>query len=209
MGGKSKEIETIIWDFDGVIVESNAIREKGFREVLEGFSKEEVEVLLEFHRRNGGLSRYVKFRHFFEVIRSENQVNDERVNGYAEKFSIIMRKLMTNKEILIDETVNFIRQSAKKYNFHIASGSDQQELRFLCQELGIKDYFKSIHGSPKPKNDIVREIIEENSYSNLTTLLIGDAINDYEAARLNGISFMAYNSPESVRAKSNFELGLV
>lgn len=69
--GQREYLENIIWDFDGVIVESNHIREKGFRKVLESFPENQVEELLVFHNNNGGLSRYVKFRYFFENIRKE------------------------------------------------------------------------------------------------------------------------------------------
>jgi HAD superfamily hydrolase (TIGR01549 family) len=206
MGAKPK-IENIIWDFDGVIVESNSIREKGFRAVLATYPDDEVEALLEFHRENGGLSRYVKFHYFFEEVRMEN-VNDKTIKIYAEKFSRIMKELMTNKEILIEETVSFIKSNVEKYNFHIASGSDQEELRFLCAELGIADNFISIHGSPKPKNEIVKDLLKAMGYDLSKTLLIGDAINDYEAARANNIYFMAYNTNSILMAKSNLELKL-
>ena len=62
-------IRVIFWDFDGVILNSNKVRDKGFETVLSGFPKEEVDKLLKFHRQNGGLSRYVKFRYFFEEIK--------------------------------------------------------------------------------------------------------------------------------------------
>jgi HAD superfamily hydrolase (TIGR01549 family) len=117
-----------------------------------------------------------------------------------------MKELMTNKEILIEETVFFIKSNVEKYNFHIASGSDQEELRFLCVKLGIADNFISIHGSPKPKNEIVKDLLKATAYDLSKTLLIGDAINDYEAARANNIYFMAYNTNRSLMAKSDIEL---
>ena len=61
-----------------------------------------------------------------------------------------MKKELT-KKYLIAETVYYIKNNYKNINFHIVSGSDQNELRFLCVELGIAQYFKSIHGSPTPK----------------------------------------------------------
>ena len=41
------------------------------------------------------------------------------------------------------------------------SGSDENELRYLCKELNISDFFKSISGSPTPKNILVERIFKK------------------------------------------------
>ena len=80
-------------------------------------------------------------------------------------------------------------------NFHIVSGSDGNELRFLCKKLGLTSYFKTIDGSPIPKKELVNNILKTFSYEIKDTILIGDSINDYYAAKHNQIRFMAYNNP--------------
>src|SRR5690554_2665511 len=189
----SNRIKVIFWDFDGVILNSNEIRDKGFEEVLKQFPKAEVEQLLSFHRENGGLSRYVKFRYFFEEIRNETITQDE-INTWALKFSEIMLSSLKDKALLIPETVNFIKNNYQKYQMHIVSGSDQTELRELCKSLKMDQFFKSIHGSPTPKNDLVKSIIEKEGYKPSTAILIGDSINDYEAAKVNGLYFQAFGN---------------
>lgn len=205
--GTQHNIKTIIWDFDGVIVESNHIREEGFREVLSRFPQEQVEQLLHFHNQNGGLSRYVKFRHFFEEIRGE-VVSEEEVQAYAQRFSAIMLDLMKDPSLLIPLTTKFIINNYAKYNMHIASGSDQKELRHLCYELNIAQYFKTIEGSPTPKSEIVKNLIGYSRYNVQETLLIGDAINDFNAASLNGIHFLAYNGSKELHNKSTLDFNL-
>jgi phosphoglycolate phosphatase-like HAD superfamily hydrolase len=194
MGAKPK-IENIFWDFDGVIVESNSIREKGFRAVLATFPDDEVEALLDFHRENGGLSRYVKFHYFFEEIKGE-EISEEEINKWAAKFSDIMLSSLKDKSLLIRETNIFIKENYKNYQMHIVSGSDQTELRELCISLEIDHFFKSIHGSPTPKNDLVKMIIEKHNYEPDSGILIGDSINDYEAAKVNNLHFQAFGNKE-------------
>ena len=82
-------IKAIFWDFDGVILNSNAIRDIGFEIVLKDFPEDQVNLLLKYHRANGGLSRYVKFRYFFEEIRNEN-ITDEEIGELSENFSKII-----------------------------------------------------------------------------------------------------------------------
>ena len=156
--------ENILWDFDGVILDSMEIRSEGFRKVLKSYPSSEVEELIEYHLKNGGLSRYVKFRYFFEKIRGE-EIKEEKVQELASQYSEIMRAALTFPERLIKEVMDFIKTHAEQFRMHIVSGSDGEELRFLCNKLGIDQYFISIQGSPTPKIDLVNEILEQKRLS--------------------------------------------
>jgi len=188
-----KGINVIFWDFDGVLMNSNQVRDIGFERVLSGFPENEVKELMTFHQANGGLSRYVKFRYFFEDIRKES-ISEEALLDWASKFSAIMKELLVDSSLLIQQCLNYVKQNQGKYKMHITSGSDQEELRYLCKTLQIDHYFSSIHGSPKPKSQWVKELIEQNGYNQSECVLIGDSINDWEAATKNEILFMAYNN---------------
>ena len=78
----------------------------------------------------------------------------------------------------------------------IVSGSDQDELRNICRQTNIHTYFKEIFGSPTPKKQLVKKIIDEHGINPAQSILIGDSINDFDAARVNGLKFMAYNNPD-------------
>lgn len=188
------DFQAIFWDFDGVILNSNEVRDLGFEKVLKNFPQNEVAALLAFHQKNGGLSRYVKFRYFFEEIRNEKEVAEDKIQEYANRFSEIMKTLLTDKSLLIQETLSFIKRNYQLIPMIIVSGSDQTELRYLCEKLEIKHFFKRIHGSPKPKMDWVKEILEEEKLAVKECILIGDSVNDYEAAMQNNMAFMAYNN---------------
>ena len=187
------DFKVIVWDFDGVIIFSNPVREEGFREIFKEFSQEQVERLLDYHRVNGGLSRYVKIRYFYEEILGR-EITQEHINVLASDFSKVMLKKLGNQELLNREWLNFMETVGDNYIHHIASGSDGKELNMLCNSLGIAEYFQSINGSPTPKNQLVGDIISRNAYSKSDVVLIGDAINDHEAAMVNGIAFRGYNN---------------
>ncbi len=186
-------MKTVLWDFDGVIVDSNKVRDLGFKEIFKNFDKDLVDDLIAFHRKNGGLSRYVKIRYFFEEL-LEREVTEEGVLEYAQKFSVLMRRELTNSKYLILDSVDFIKCNHHLYNFHIVSGSDQEELRYLVKELGIDKYFISINGSPIAKTDLVIKVLKENNYDKKHVCLIGDSFNDYEAAQSVKIKFFGYNN---------------
>ncbi|WP_431242699.1 HAD family hydrolase [Flavobacterium sp. P21] len=147
-----ENFKTILWDFDGVIMDSMPVRDKGFEIVLQKYPQEQVSLLMDYHRKNGGLSRYHKFRYFFEEIRKESITEDE-IQGLAKQFSTVMLESLLDESLLIKDTVIFIEENYTKYNMHIVSGSDGNELRYICEKLGLSKYFISIHGSPTPKKN--------------------------------------------------------
>lgn len=198
-----KKYDVIFWDFDGVIMDSMSVRDHGFEKTLENYPKEEVEQLLEFHNLNGGLSRYVKFRYFFEKIRNE-EVTEDQIQELASKFSSIMLDLLIDEKLLIIETIEFIKNNYQNYKFHIVSGSDGVELNKICKGLEIDKYFLSIHGSPTPKSKLVADLLEEHKYNNENCTLIGDSINDAEAAFDNQIEFYGFNNPSLFKKYENY-----
>jgi phosphoglycolate phosphatase-like HAD superfamily hydrolase len=192
--------KTILWDFDGVIMDSMPVRDKGFEIVLQKYPEEQVSLLMEYHRKNGGLSRYNKFRYFFEEIRKEI-ITDAEINVLAEKFSVVMLQNLLDEKLLIEDSVNFIKENYENYNMHIVSGSDGKELRYICETLGLSKYFISIHGSPTPKKKLVKDLLIENNYKKEESCLIGDSFNDLEASDVNLITFYGYNN-EKLLSKS-------
>lgn len=202
----TNHFHAILWDFDGVIMNSNSVRDLGFEQVLQQYPIDQVMQLMHFHRKNGGLSRYVKFRFFFENIRNE-KVSNQEIDEWAARFSRIMLSNLMDSQLLISETVEFIKRNFERVPMHIVSGSDQTELRLICQELQLSQYFKSIFGSPVPKSTLVANVLRENQYQSTKCLLIGDSINDYEAATTHGLLFMGYNNPE-VESLSTYTINL-
>ena len=193
-------ISNILWDFDGVITDSLAIRDYGFREIFCSFDNEDIKKLIKYHNLNGGLSRFHKINYFFNTILKQ-EISKNEIWQYADKFTQIMRQSLSDKKYLINDTVNFIKNNYKNYNFHIVSGSEHNELNFLCQKLDLSQYFISINGSPTPKNQLIKNLLESYNYNINQTILIGDSINDYEAASVNKIDFYGFNN-ENLRDKS-------
>ena len=61
-------IKAIIFDFDGVILESAEIKTRAFRKLFEPNYPDKVEAIVDYHCNNMGISRYLKFGYIFENI---------------------------------------------------------------------------------------------------------------------------------------------
>lgn len=186
-------IKTILWDFDGVILDSMKIRDLGFIEIFKNQPKHLVDKLLQYHNENGGLSRYVKIKYFYKELLGK-EISQEKIQEYADAFSKVMLEKLGDKNLLIKSSIDFIIKNYKNYNFHIVSGSDGKELNVLCKKLDIAQYFLTIQGSPTHKNILVEKLMRQNSYNIKETCLIGDSINDYNAANNSDIYFLAFNN---------------
>ena len=188
-----KNFKTIIWDFDGVIIDSDNIRTESFKETFKDFGTDSVEKLIKYHKLNGGLSRYHKVQFFFNEILKKN-ITDNDYTSWIELYGKYCKERLCNKSLLIENSINFIRKNHENFSFHIASASDEKELRFICKKLNISDFFKSINGSPTTKINNVKNILNNYNYLKRNCCLIGDSINDMEAAKINDIKFFGYNN---------------
>ena len=198
----TNRLTTIIWDFDGVIIESMSVRDDAFRHALQDYPEDQIEELILYHRKNGGLSRFHKFRYFYREI-CRQPITEERLEMLAGVFSKYCLERLMKPDCLIEESVRFIRQHHEKTSFHIASGSAEVELNQICEGLGIRSYFGDVRGSPTPKVDLVAEIIVRRQLDKRQTALVGDAGNDYEAACANGIAFYGFRN-ESLQGRGSY-----
>ncbi|OEH85503.1 hypothetical protein BHU72_05300 [Desulfuribacillus stibiiarsenatis] len=180
-------IKAIIFDFDGVILETSDIKTEAFRELFKEHSQELVESVIDYHKTNMGISRFVKFQYFYDNILHQ-ELTKEKKDELSEKFS----KIALDK-ILMAPFVKGVKEflQSKKYKYYIASGTPEEELRFIVKEREVDCYFHGVYGSPRVKEDIVRDIMLNNNYSNHEVVFIGDAISDKLAADKTGIRFIA------------------
>jgi len=196
-------IKNIIWDFDGVIFDGMKIKADGFVEIFKDFDKKDVKKFLDYHYQNGGTPRFDKIRYFFNHILGQ-EISQEEILKYANSFAKAIQKMLFNKDNLIQETLLFIQNNHKKYNFFIASGAEENELRKLCDFFEISKYFVAIFGSPTRKDVIVKNILKDFHCKKNESILIGDSINDCIAAQNNDISFFGYNNKSLQKECKNY-----
>ncbi|HEC1791605.1 TPA: HAD hydrolase-like protein, partial [Campylobacter lari] len=98
-----ENIKNIIFDFDGVILDSMELKTQAFAELFQEFPKDKVQELLKFHLQNGGISRYHKIQYFFENI-IHREITDSEILKYAKKYSKLTKEKLCNSKYIIKET---------------------------------------------------------------------------------------------------------
>ncbi|NRA54147.1 MAG: HAD family hydrolase [Gammaproteobacteria bacterium] len=178
--------DTIIFDCDGVILDSNNLKVQAMRESLSltNVDCQEIEQCCAYFKGNFGKSRFHHIQYFIENIISKMDKNlYENVLGH---YSMRCEALYLTANL----TPGFIQViedcSAKLY---IASGSAQEELRQVFKHRNLKQYFEDIFGSPVAKSENVAKILQQSSGR---AVMIGDSLSDYEAANENAIDFIGF-----------------
>ncbi len=187
-------IKAIIFDFDGVIVESADIKTEAFRKLFSSYP-DKVDRIVNHHLENMGISRYVKFRYIFEnILHKELTQNEEAQLG--ERFSqIVLGEIL--KAPFVAGVLDFFKNCDGRYQLFIASGTPQDELDHVVLKRGLKDYFRGIYGSPRQKLDIIESILRQNNILQNEAVFVGDAESDLIAAKETGIYFIARISADN------------
>lgn len=182
----------LIFDFDGVLVESNEIRFEGFRLLFSAYPRHQVDKLIQFAMANGGLSRYTKIRYFFEEIRNES-ITEEKIKTMSHEYSnFVKQKIIESKPV--EGSLEFLSQYHNMLDFAIISGSDQEELVEVCKVRGIYHYFTEILGAPLSKEENFNKLFLRTGWKREDILFVGDTTNDLSAAICCGVAFMGRNS---------------
>ena len=181
--------DAIFFDFDGVILDSVDVKTRAFAEIFRPYGEEIETKVVEYHLINGGISRYDKFRYYYEQLLGE-KIDDSKLTELGGKFSdLALEKVM--KAPFIDGAIETLGQLKKSdIPAFVVSGTPEDEVKHIVKKRKLNLYFKEVHGSPKKKDIIVRDICDRYGYKNNRCLFIGDAMTDYRAAKDAGVPFL-------------------
>ena len=178
---------TLVFDCDGVILDSNGIKSGAFHEVASRFGPVVADRFLEHHRRFGGVSRYVKFAHLLEEmvgVPADRATMEELLDEYA----CSVRR--GHRRCEINPSLGALRAATVDARWMVVSGGDQDELREVFAERGLEAMFQGgIFGSPESK-DVILEREAAGGCLVAPGLFIGDSLYDHEAATNAGLDFV-------------------
>lgn len=189
--------DAVIFDWDGVITDSNDIKTEAFIELF-AFAGPDVQTKIQNHQKiSGGISRFKKYQFYMKEYLNHD-VSEEELKTFGEKYSqIIHQKLLQTKFIDgVQETLP--KLLANSIPAFVVTGSPAEEIKELALKRNILHYFKEIYGSPQTKTDLISHILQKYGFSPQNTLFFGDALTDYIAALNNNINFIGIVTENSV-----------
>ncbi len=177
----------VVFDCDGVILESVDAKTEAFYRVALHWGPETAQKFKEYHLGHLGISRFVKFAWLFNEVLHE-ELTPAMSEKLGQQFADICLEEVAASPLVPGclDCLDYLRGKAALY---IASGMPDEELKTIIKARGLDKYFTATLGSPPGKAALLENIIFEEGVPPEHTLMIGDANTDLRAAEAVGCAF--------------------
>ena len=168
---------TYIFDFDGVIFDSNNIKKNAIKKVASDLlSQENAEEFISYFIKNNGVPRQQKISKFFP-----KQIYQEALSSYEKLLDEDLKKAKP-----VPGVIKFIQKIASlNKEMIILSGGELNEIFFLLREFGLESYFSSVLAGPNSKSENLKRVTIINP-----AIYFGDSAEDYKTSQKNNFDFI-------------------
>ncbi|MFA5097257.1 MAG: HAD family hydrolase [Candidatus Margulisiibacteriota bacterium] len=181
------KIKAIIFDFDGVIVESMGIKADGFAHIFRD-RPDKVAQIVEYHLAHGGMGRMEKFENIYRLFLNKKINEKEKLSLSKDLTDYVYKKVVECP--FVTGAKEFLQKHKDEYKFFIVSGTPDGEIKSIVNDRGLSPYFIEVLGSPDKKSVLNRRILQNYSLKPDETAFVGDSIDDYEGIKDTGIIFI-------------------
>lgn len=185
--------KAIIFDFDGVILDSANVKTQAFADCYAGAEAAKLAEIIAYQQRHGGIGRREKFA-YFERALFDRPADPGTLDMLCRRFAeltdtaLLEAPFITGAEQALDALYG-------RMPLHLVSGMPEAELVALLARRDLARFFASVAGAPRHKLDEFRRILGEESLAPQEVLAVGDSVTEYDAARALGIPFLAIVAP--------------
>ena len=185
MNKLAKQYKYVIFDFDGTVNNTSPGIYATFTKVLEHYGVDASKLDLSEHigpPLTDSYTRLLGADRCFEAIELHKKVYDE-LNAIENSF-------------LYDGIIDVLEQlkDSGKYVLAIASSKYQPHALTSLKYHKLTKYFSYVYGQTEKrgfKEEVLRQLIDDNGFDRAQCLMIGDTLHDVEGAHANGIDVVA------------------
>ena len=206
-------LKAIIFDFDGVIADTEPLHLKAFQLTLE-----EKGITLSEEEYNDNYLAYDDKTFFKELLKDRNITNDEAtVSEYINKKSDHFNNILKGNILILEGVPDFISQVSSRFPLSIGSGALRSEIVEILEYAGLRKHFDIIVSADdvencKPDPEVYLKVLAHlnNSGADLISadecLVIEDSISGIMAAHSAGMRCLAITNSYSAENLSKAEL---
>ena len=164
-------IKNIIFDFDGVLVDSEILVAKAFSKYMQNFD-------IEINEKDFANFAGKKTVQVIEILSHKYSIKDQQ--KFYNDIMKISTNIYKNELTLVKGAYDFVSKS--KLNLYIGSNSTKDRIIDGLKRVELNKFFKSeqvysfdIVGKSKPEPDIYLKAIEDNNLTQAETIIIEDS----------------------------------
>ena len=194
-GPPAAQIRAVVYDFDGVILESAGVKTDAFVELYAAHGADVVARVRAHHLANLGISRFKKFAWIAEHVLGQ-PLSDAESAALGVRFSDLALAKVLAAPFVPGAEAALAAVAARGLPMFVASGTPVDELRMIVERRGLAAWFREVHGAPREKPEVLRDVMARHGLVPDDVLFIGDGMSDYKAARAVGTPFLARDTPD-------------
>jgi phosphoglycolate phosphatase-like HAD superfamily hydrolase len=176
-----------VFDFDGTLVDSEAIKWAGF-EAAFADAPERREEILAYCRGQHGVIRTEKFRHVYETMLGQPYTAQIEASLQRRFESTTTARIIEAPEIPGSD--EFLRRASRSRPLALLSTTPHEILAQIVNGRGWAELFGQVRGAPVRKAEWLVEFSKAAGQAPDQVLMFGDTVEDAEAAAQAGCRFV-------------------
>ena len=188
---KIRNYKTLIFDCDGVIINSNFIKAKCFKETILKFGEDYTKEFMKYNETASGISRKEKYNYFLNKILQKKHRQLTKKNELEVLLAEFSKRLQNSiLDCEVSKYLKSLREIDPEQDWLIVSGSDHEELQEIIRKKGLFDFFNAgIFGNLDSKFNIIKnQFLNKNIEK--PVLFLGDSKLDFLTAKNLDIDFI-------------------
>jgi phosphoglycolate phosphatase len=185
--------DAVIFDFDGVIVQSVDIKAQAFADVYRNEDPAALPIIMEYQHRHGGVSRRKKFE-YFERELFGRVPTPETVEKLSRQFTEIVHDAVVACPF-VDGALQALERLHSLVPLYLVSGTPEDELLAILFARQLDKFFKIVRGGPMTKIEAFQAVIDGASLTANRAVSVGDSLTEFEVALELGLRFVAIVPP--------------
>jgi phosphoglycolate phosphatase-like HAD superfamily hydrolase len=181
-------IKAIVLDFDGVIVDSNALKRRVFFELFP-LSAEIPPVIDRVLSRNRYSTRHDILREILQGLGISEREAEASVPDYAARYNEQVQRGILHLGVSAEVRAT-LAQLSHGYHLYVNSGTYAPAIAESIENLSIGHFFQKVYGRPPSKEDNLRDILTLEKALGCDIVVVGDGEEDYQSATALGCIFI-------------------
>jgi phosphoglycolate phosphatase-like HAD superfamily hydrolase len=187
-------IRRIVFDFDGTLVDSNALKRAAYDRVVA--SDPDGAALMAKALALGPGDRHVVFRRYAALQPGECGAD---AAALAQRYTDIVDAAVADAPAMPGAATMLQNLAAAGIDAHVSSATPLASLAWIVARRGWDGYFRSLHGRPASKEETLAGLIAAHGTAPNEIAVVGDGDDDSASAAAIGCAFYPVGAAKAAR----------